>query len=280
MAAVTVLRRADNKAHTTSFLEADTILVGGLELSASGTAALYTDDLVTAITLGGGAQSPSIALGDSASTVTIQGDLVVNGTTTSIDTENLQTQDNHIYLNKDYTTAVGQTGGLALNYLPIAANATTSNTGGFATTTTVNTVGASGLATGGGAFVQVSGSANPANDGVYQVVSHAANLLTISGSPTHRFCNSAFTVDTGDTTAVLTNINISVIQADTTGDWQLGKADDATALTSALSTIGAGAGNSLNAAYLVGATITTTGGQGNVIVAFRSRPLVGLTWTR
>jgi hypothetical protein len=214
----------------------------------------------------GDTNATAVQVGRAGISVTIPGDLVVQGTTTSVDNENMQTQDNHIYLNKDYTTVSGQTGGLALNYLPTATTDTEA-AGGFTAATTVATTGASGLATGGGAFVQVSGAANPANDGIYEVATHTGNVLTINGSPTHRFCNTAFTVDATGSSATFTIVNISVIQSNTTGDWQLGKADDATALTSSLSTIGAGAGNSLDAAYQVGATITTTGGDGNVIIA-------------
>jgi hypothetical protein len=217
----------------------------------------------------GDTNATAVQVGRAGVTVTIPGDLVVSGTTTSVDNENMQTQDNHIYLNKDYTTVSGQTGGLALNYLPTATTDTEA-AGGFTAATTVATTGASGLATGGGAFVQVSGAANPANDGIYEVATHAANVLTINSSPTHRFCNTAFTVDATGSTATFTIVNISVIQSDVTGDWQLGKADDATALTSSLSTIGAGAGNSLQAAYVVGNTISMSDANGDFDVSVGS----------
>jgi len=73
------------------------------------------------------------SLGD----VIVKGNLTVDGTTTSVNSEEVNIADNHLYLNADYTTAVAQTGGLVVNYLPIATSTTTA--GAFVAGTTALT---------------------------------------------------------------------------------------------------------------------------------------------
>ena len=267
MAAVVVMRRATGKSHPTQVTEDDTILVGGLELGSIGatSVSLYTDDNVTAINIGGGANSPPVTIGDSATTTTIPGDLVVQGTTTSIDSEVVNIADNHLYLNKDYVTTVAQTGGLVVNYLPTSTN-DTSASGGFDSTTTVNTTGASTFSAGD--FIQFSGSDNAANDGLYEVLTHAANVLTIDSTPVHSFAQTALTVDTGDTTAVIRQVTVSALQAGTDGVWETGAGSTAGGLT--FVDLGSGGGNSLDAAYAVGNSITMTDADGDFAVSVTS----------
>ena len=61
MPAVTLLRRADNKANPTQVPESDTGLLAGLELSSAGTATLYTDANTTAITIGSSGITTTVA---------------------------------------------------------------------------------------------------------------------------------------------------------------------------------------------------------------------------
>lgn len=63
MPAVTLLRRAPNKAHPTQVPESDTGLLAGLELSAAGAASLYTDANTTAITIGSSGITTTVASG-------------------------------------------------------------------------------------------------------------------------------------------------------------------------------------------------------------------------
>lgn len=190
----------------------------------------------------GGTNADAVDIGVSGRTTTIKGDLVVDGTTTSVDSETVLIADNHLYLNKDYVTTSAQTGGLVVNYLPTATS-TTSATGGFADTDTVNVANTAGFAV--GMFIQVSGAADVTNDGLYEIGAIGAGApgtIDIATAPTHEFCQTAFAVDATDTTAVITNINVSALQCKTTGTWEQGAGGTEAALTSALTELGAGGG--------------------------------------
>jgi hypothetical protein len=158
--------------------------------------------------------------------VIVGGDLTVNGTLTSIDTESLIVTDSHVSLNSGYTVAVAKEGGLVVNYLPTATGATVTAgafVAGVAATSnpTVATVEASTLAQGD--LIQISGSAE--NDGCYEVEDHTANVLTVRGVGTvptvESFTNNQFIANASDN-ATITKINVSVIQTNTTGAWESG----------------------------------------------------------
>ena len=85
----------------------------------------------------------------------------------------------------------------------------------------MNTVGASTFASGD--IVLITGASDPANNGYREVVSHAAGLLTIDSTPVEGFSGSAFVVDAADTTAALTKVNVAVMRANTSGDWEVAK---------------------------------------------------------
>ena len=175
----------------------------------------------------------------------VDGDLVVNGTTTSIDSEVVNIADNHLYLNKDYTTNVAQTGGLVVNYLP-TTTITTSTTGGFASTTTVNVADTTGFSP--GQIIQISDAANPDNEGIFEILlvtGVAPGVLTINSTPVNDFTQNTFVVDTTDTTAGVTNVNVSIIRSSIGGDWEVGKGS-----TGAISFSTLGIGNpTLQVAY-------------------------------
>ena len=57
----------------------------------------------TSTTLFGDLADKTLVLGEGASTISIPGNLTISGTTTTIDTSNLVTSDNIIYLNQDYS---------------------------------------------------------------------------------------------------------------------------------------------------------------------------------
>ena len=66
----------------------------------------------------------------SGANLLVDGDLTVNGTTTTVHSQQVNIRDNHLYLNADYTTTVAETGGLVINVLP-TATADTVAAGGF-----------------------------------------------------------------------------------------------------------------------------------------------------
>ncbi len=162
--------------------------------------------------------------------VTIAGNLVLSGSTKVVELNSTQVLigDNHLYLNNAYTTGVARTGGLVVNFLPLATTDTV-DTGGFTagvvgvSNPTVATVGAATFATGD--FIQISGAHNPANNGLFEVLSQAANVLEIRGVGTtatvEDFTQNQFVTDStvaGD----IYNVTVSVMRAGTTGAWETG----------------------------------------------------------
>jgi hypothetical protein len=147
----------------------------------------------------------------------IQGNLNVVG--------NLSVDDNYIRMNNGYATAVAQDSGLVVNYLPTGTADTVSGNfvAGVAATSnpTVATTGAATFSVSD--IVQISGSNN--NDGIYEVLTHAANLITIRGVGTtavvESFTNADFNADT-NYAGVITKISVSVMRAGTDGIWETG----------------------------------------------------------
>jgi len=158
--------------------------------------------------------------------LTLSGDLVVNGTTTTINSETDNIADNHFYMNAGYTTVAAQTGGLVVNYLP-TATATTVSAGAFvagvASTSnpTVATVAAATFSASD--IIQISGSNANQNDGIFEVLTHASNVLTIRGVGTtatvEDFTGNQFVANASDN-ATITKVNVSVIRSGTDGVWE------------------------------------------------------------
>jgi hypothetical protein len=126
---------------------------GGLGRSTSGTLAIGTDAQTTALTLG----SSSI-LTTVPGSMTVQGNLIVEGTTITVESENVLIDDNHLYINNNYSLNAPQTGGLVVNYDPTTKQDTVAGAyvAGVAATSnpqvpTTGVVVDSGTATSGGA---------------------------------------------------------------------------------------------------------------------------------
>ena len=115
-----------------------------------------------------------------SSDVVVGGNLTVEGTTTTVDSETVLLADNHMYINAGYTTAVAQTGGFFVNNLPTATVDTVSGSFVAGVAAVSNpTVGTTGAATFSASdFVQFS---DDINNGVWEVLTHAANVLTVRG---------------------------------------------------------------------------------------------------
>jgi hypothetical protein len=162
-----------------------------------------------------------------SSDVVVSGNLIVDGTTTAINSENVNVSDNHLFLNQGYTTASAQTGGLVVNYLP-TATADTVATGGFTAgvaATSNPTIATTGAATfAAGDLVMVAGANNDGNNGLFEVLSHSANVLTIKGigltATSVDFVQNQFTTDTTVAGSV-TKVGVSVLRAGTDGKWEI-----------------------------------------------------------
>lgn len=158
-----------------------------------------------------------------SSDVTVAGDLTVNGTTTSVNSQVVTIADNNLLLSSNYTTAAARAGGITVNYLP-TATADTSTTGGFATTTTVNTTGAATFAAND--IILITGATDVTNNGLFEVASHAANVLTIKSSTTYNFLQNVFAVDAADVTAAITKVTVAVLQAGSDGRFEVAQGSD------------------------------------------------------
>lgn len=152
----------------------------------------------------------------------LSGDLHVQGTTFSSDAERVLISDNFMYLNSGYAADAAQTGGLVVNYDPTTTTDTVNGsfTAGVASTSnpTVVTTGAATFSVGD--IIQISGANDLANNGLYEVLSHATNTLTIRGVGTtatvETFTDNQFTTD-ATVAGSITKVNVSVLRAGTDG---------------------------------------------------------------
>jgi len=163
-----------------------------------------------------------------ADNVQIGGNLNVLGTTVTHEAETVLIADNHLYMNNGYTIPVAQSGGLVVNYLPTATvdtvgGAFVAGVGGVSNPTVVTT-GAATYAV--GALIQISGANDHSNDGLFEVLSHVANLLTIRGvglvARVEDFTQDQFTAD-AVVIGNITQVTVSVIRAGTDGVWEDGR---------------------------------------------------------
>ena len=168
--------------------------------------------------------------------VIVSENLTVQGTTITNETETVLIEDNYLDLNFGYTTASAKQGGFTINYLPTS---TTSNVAGaaFSSTSVVNVASGTGFATGN--IIQIKSSSNTANNGLYEIQSVATNAITIDTTPTEKFSKSAFVAD-ATVAGNVTKVTVSVLQVDTSGDWQIGKGSAAGITYSAISTAASG----------------------------------------
>ncbi len=198
----------------------------------------------------------------------ITGDLVVQGTTTSTESEQVQISANYLNNNTDYTNTVAQTGGLTIR-IRGTATADTQN-GNF-------DAGAAGVAnprvitTGSGTFttsdiIAIDGANNPSNNGLYEVLSHVTTSLSVRGigltGTVEDFTQNQFITDaTGS--ATITKVLVSVIRADTTGIWERG-VGNTTPIT--YTTFGGGTGDVIGPASSTDNHLTLfSGGTGKLI---------------
>jgi hypothetical protein len=203
----------------------------------------------------------------------VTGDLVVEGTTTSVETQTVLVSDNHLYLNSGYTVNSAQTGGLVVNYLP-TATADSVGVGGFTagvaavSNPTVVTTGSATFSTSD--LIQISGANDPSNDGLFEVLSHSGTTLTIRGVGVTG-CVEDFTQNqfVTDSTAVgtITKVNISVMRAGTDGAWEVGQGS-ATPIT--FTDVATSTTVTLQNAYVGGNTINVTSGEGDLAVTLTS----------
>lgn len=190
---------------------------------------------------------------------TIGGDLTVTGTTTTVHSETVLIQDNFLDLNYGYNTATAEAGGLTVNYLPTSVTDTASAfiAGAASTGPRMTVASTSGFAAND--IVQVSGSTDKTNDGLYILSAASGTTLTCQGisgtSVAEAFARNQFTASSGES-ATVTKVTLSVMKCNTSGVWQIGSGA-VSPLSYADVQTGSDAAESLQNAYEAGATITT-----------------------
>lgn len=168
--------------------------------------------------------------------VIVEGNLIVDGTTTSINSEVVNITDRFLHLNKEHTAAVAETGGIVIATLPGAGTTNTIASGTFTAavpgTTDAKLTGATDTTYSTGDVIQITGDVD--NEGLYEVAIHGAGEIEIKGiglSP-----NTLDFVKTDFVAGVKTNITVvrmtvAVIRAGTDGKFEVATGDDALALS-------------------------------------------------
>ena len=156
-----------------------------------------------------------------AGDIIINNNLIVEGDIINLDVDFFTFGGNYIILNREHTDPSAENGGLVMNYLPTAVQDNVEEILGDLI---------SFLTTGAGTFspgdIIVINNANSGfNNGMYCVASHVGNTVTIDTTPVDSvdFCRTSFTeagVPANPTTA--TQVNVSVLRANTSGDWEIG----------------------------------------------------------
>jgi len=159
------------------------------------------------------------------------GNLTVQGTTTTVDSETVLLRANYQYMNQDYVTDAAQAGGFVVNYNPTASTTNTTDAGVFAagvdgvSDPTITTAGSGTFSAAD--VIQLSGSAS-GNDGLYEVQGHSGITLTIRSTDagvTNRvedWTLDDWTNTTTDTAITITKVNVSVLRVGTDGNWEVG----------------------------------------------------------
>jgi hypothetical protein len=202
-------------------------------------------------------------------TVKFSGTVILDSSTDvfSVAREEIRVADNYILLNDKYTTAVDEAAGFA-HVRSGTGTTDTGAAGGFASGTTVTTTGAATFSTGD--YVLVTGAAKEVNNGLYEVATHAANVLTIQTAGLEPGFESSFTTDASDTGYTISGVNIFVIRFKADGSGvQIGTASTGNITYSDLAST---TSTTLQTAYdndVDGgdATITTNATDGAVVIA-------------
>jgi Fe-S-cluster-containing hydrogenase component 2 len=199
---------------------------GDLDLSSATNRTTITDTLEVANIEACNITCPTgpLLLSAPTSVVQINGNFAVFGLTSTVTSTNVNIADNTLYLNADYTVPAPFSGGLAVNYLPTAVAFPIA--GNFVagvpavSNPTVDTTGTGFVA---GDVIQISGAFNPANNGLFEVDSHIAGVLTIRGIGLVTTTTNIFAtqfVASAPAGGTATRVNVSTIVTDTTGDWR------------------------------------------------------------
>ena len=197
------------------------------------------------------------------------GNLTVDGDIISIGTTHMTVEDNIIELSVGYTTAVARPAGMIANYLPLATNDTLAANfvAGINAVSNpyVGTVGAATFGALVGHFIMFSGTTSGLNNGIFEVLSHAANVLTVRG------VGLTATVDAGSRNQFIAQaaagtvfeVTVSEVRAGTDGLWEEGSGNVTPLTYTDLATT---ASTTLQKAYENGNAVSLTNAEGNLAI--------------
>lgn len=195
--------------------------------------------------------------------VTIQGNLEVQGTTTTVDSQ-LQTADRYILLNSDYTSDIALDAGLVMNIDP---SATAFSIDDITSNVITVVAGDPSSVLSVADFILIQNPGDVDNVGVYEVLLVDATTITIDTVPADSWSGGAL-VDDATTQGTVVGVRLSVIRSSAAGAMQtahgtaaplvFGITIDGTAATIDFATTGAIGGTT--------ATTITVGRTGQAIV--------------
>ena len=170
----------------------------------------------------------------------IQGNLVVQGTTTQVDTENVLVEDAHMYVNSNYVTSGAPvTGGLVVNYNPLAVT-TTIAAGGIVEGTgaghTINVASEAGFSAND--LIQITDADNVNNNGLYEILGTSPGVITAKEVTTEDFTQDSMNTDP-TVAGNITKVTVSVIRSGTDGVWEVGAGSSSGIVFTDLATTGA-----------------------------------------
>ena len=191
---------------------------------------------------------------------TVTGDLLVQGTTTSIGGSNTLFADDFVILNSEYVTDTAVDVGLLFNIDPA-----TTSFGISSITSNVITVtsGNPSLALATADFILLTGQdAQPENNGVFEVLSVTTTTITIDTTPVETISQTSLT-NNAVTEGTVVGLRVCVFQCSSTGTFQVA---DGTAAPLSFSDLAVGAGNSFQQAYNQGPAVQLADATGDMTI--------------
>lgn len=206
----------------------------------------------------GATYASDVVIGRSGKNTTIQGNLIVEGTTTSTESETVLVSDNHLYLNAGYTGTARIQGGLVVNTQRVGnvVDVTGAYTSGAITGVTVSVANYFTS----GSFIQISDSEK--NDGLYEVDSQIGTTLLIKTGAASPYVQNTFVPGPSDG-AKVEQVNISLLLTSISdGQWQVATGDNSASIS--LKTIavsgGGGGGGASEIAFYDGGGLSSSAG--------------------
>ena len=164
--------------------------------------------------------------------VTVKGNLMVRGSTSTVLSEEILIPDNHLYINSGYTSTTPQTGGIVVNYAPssVVSTVVSSFVAGVMGTSNPRLTISNANLFAQGELVQITGATVAANNGLFEVHDNSTTVLVLRGVGVNG-CVEDFTQTqlTDDATAQVDcevrKVTVAVFRVGTDGQWESASGD-------------------------------------------------------